>query len=49
MNAYYSLMDKLFPSDDPEEDYIHVWVGIIALAILLYLVAVKRAFGSRAI
>lgn len=49
MDTYYSLMARLFPSEDPNEQYVHVWVGIIVLLVIAYLVALKRGFGSRAI
>jgi len=42
-------MERLFPSEDPDEQYVHFWVGVIALLIVGYLVAIKRGFGSRAI
>ena len=47
--AFASAMDRLFPSDDPNDQRTHVWVGIIALILLAYLVVVKRGLGSRAI
>lgn len=47
--AFASVFDKLFPSDDPNDQRTHVWVGIIALLLLAYLVVVKRSFGARAI
>ena len=48
MNAYYSFMDKLFGTDDPTEDYVHVWVGVILLVLIIYLGGLKAVFGNRA-
>lgn len=49
MQALDGLFSRLFPSDDPTEQFVHVWVGIIVLIIAGYLVAIKRGFGARAI
>ena len=42
-------LNRVWPTDDPNEQYVHVWVAGIALFLLLYLVALKKGFGSRAI
>jgi hypothetical protein len=48
MNGYYAFMDKVFGTDDPNDDYTHVWVGIILLLLIVYLGGLRLAFGSRA-
>jgi hypothetical protein len=42
-------LNRIWPSDDPNEQHVHVYVAVIALVLVAYLSGLKIAFKSRAI
>ena len=49
MSAVEDFFSRVAPSDDPNDQYVHIWVGVIVLLITAYLLIIRYSFGSRAV